>query len=217
MKTLFALLVIQVFIIVVVLAVAEKTTQKSTSNISNRKVTEKSTQKGTQFWESNAHNYTRNASRLWLRTTPSGSQKPTTRITAKQQPSFEDWKVKQARNYSSTGGKTEDNARKVYHANLRKIHEHNNKTKATYKQGVNSRADMTDDERSAKCKGYKPDPKYFKRNFKNSVKFKSAQFRSNQKSNLPKQLDLRSQMGPVKDQGSCGKFTTKLRQSLMTN
>lgn len=128
-----------------------------------------------------------------------GSASP--RIRSRE-PSFEQWKKQHGKTYSSKGSKTESEAKQIYRTNVAKIVGHNHNPRATYRQGVNSRADMNDAERNAKCKGYKADPNYYMQQSYKSMGDESDQQKF--KSTLPSQLDLRPQMSPVKDQGQCG-------------
>lgn len=125
---------------------------------------------------------------------------------------FQDWKVielyrelwtisnpcTQAQNGKSYEGKekSEDEAKSAFNKTVAAIRKHNADSTATYQQGVNENSDMTDEEKQ-KRNGYKHSsqlPKNVK-GIKPVVK-----------GTTPASFNATNMMGPVKNQGVCGKI-----------
>lgn len=81
--------------------------------------------------------------------------------------SFDMWKKKNNRIYSSSNSEAKASA--TYKANCDSIAKHNSNPKETYKQSANMHADMTADEVTQQRKGYK----------KNSSDYRKKQAKSN--------------------------------------
>ncbi|KAI4314994.1 hypothetical protein L6164_027848 [Bauhinia variegata] len=112
---------------------------------------------------------------------------------------YEAWLVKHQKVYNALGEKNKRFL--VFKDNLRFIDEHNAQNR-TYKLGLNSFADLTNEEYRAKYFGTRPDPKRIVMKAKNS----GHRYAYNAGDKLPVHVDWRVKgaVSPIKDQGSCG-------------
>jgi Cathepsin propeptide inhibitor domain (I29) len=76
---------------------------------------------------------------------------------------FNSWKERYAKSYSKNDGKNETVAQQNFKKNVAAINKHNSDPEATYKQKVNSHADMTKEEFEKTRCGYKPSPELSKK------------------------------------------------------
>ena len=114
------------------------------------------------------------------------------------------WMAKHGKTYNGLGEKEE--RFEIFKDNLKFIDEHNAQNRS-YKVGLNSFADLTNEEYRAKYLGTRTDPKRRLAKMKNA----STRYAVMPGEVLPESVDWRhaGAVGPVKDQGSCGKSTSQ--------
>lgn len=92
--------------------------------------------------------------------------------------------------------KSEEEAKAAFNKTVHAIKKHNENPSATYVQGTNENSDMTDEERQRR-NGFKADAAATHKNVKAIPK--------RVKGTIPTSFNVTNLMGPVKNQGICGK------------
>lgn len=122
---------------------------------------------------------------------------------------YTSWMAKHGKAFNGLGEK--ERRCEIFKDNLRFIDEHNRQNR-TYKVGLNSFADLTNEEYRAIYLGTRTDPK--RRITKSKNPSQRYAFRASEK--LPASVDWRVKgaINPIKNQGSCGKQTFCLQNQM---
>lgn len=116
---------------------------------------------------------------------------------------YEHWLVKHGKNYNALGEK--ERRFEIFKDNLKFVNEHNAVAR-TYQVGLNKFADLTNDEFRSMYLGAKMERKKALRASNGNAK-SSERYAYKHGDALPESVDWRAKgaVGPVKDQGQCGK------------
>lgn len=114
---------------------------------------------------------------------------------------YDQWLSKHNKQYNALGEK--DRRFEIFKDNLRYIDEHNaaaDRGENSFRLGLNKFADLTNEEYRSKYLGTRR---------KERVRVRSERYKVNEGESLPESVDWREKgaVAPMKDQGSCGKFS----------
>lgn len=150
------ILVVLASIVVFAIAQTTKSTPKPTSTSKPPTTSTKATTKANTSSKKTSATTT-SATKPSTKTTPKQTFPTTAKGANATNSDFKAWKAKYGKSYKSSASKSEADAQKTFQENAKKVADHNSCPNVTYKQSLNSNADLNANEIATNRTGFKPD------------------------------------------------------------